>query len=240
MRNAFFLLPAAVMLLASCSARIEGTLSRDGSAELAIRASLEPRMAALIRSLDAASGSGSAGEAVIDGAAIGRSMAAAPGISSVSLRNVSPATVEGTISVSRIDQFLMLPESRGGGRLRFIQYEQGSGGGRLVISLDRDSAPQLVSLISEDVAEYLSALMAPAATGEVLTRAEYLVLAASVYGKAVADEIAAAKIDAVFDFPGPVGTVRGGSFQGSRVRFEVPLLDLLVLESPLSYEVTWK
>lgn len=237
MKNRLFLVPAAVLLLASCSARIDGNLNRDGSAELAIRASLEPRMAALIRSLDAASG---AGEMVIDGAAIGRSMAAAPGISSVSLHNADPVTVEGTIAVSRIDQFLMLPESRGGGRLRFIRYEQGAGGGRLVISLDRDSAPQLVSLISGEVTEYLSALMAPAATGEVLTKAEYLVLVASVYGKAVAGEIAAARINAVLDFPGAVSAVRGGSFQGSRVQFEVPLLDLLVLESPLSYEVTWK
>jgi hypothetical protein len=239
MKNRFFLLSAAVILLASCSARINGNLERDGSAELAIWASLEPRMAALIRSLAAASGSGP-GEMVIDGAAIGRSMAAAPGIASVSLHNVNPAAVEGTITISRIDQFLMLPENRGGGRLRFIQYEQGAGGGRLVISLDRDSAPQLVSLISGEVAEYLSALMAPVATGETLTKAEYLVLVASVYGKAVADEIAAAKINAVLDFPGSVSAVRGGSFQGSRVQFEVPLLDLLVLESPLSYEVTWK
>jgi hypothetical protein len=167
-------------------------------------------------------------------------MAAAPGISSVSLRNANPTTVEGTIAVSRIGEFLMLPESQGGGRIRFIQYEQGPGGGRLVISLDRDSAPQLFSLISGEVTEYLSALMAPAATGEILTRAEYLDLVASVYGKPVAGEIAAARIHAVLDFPGPVGAVRGGSFQGSRVQFEVPLLDLLVLESPLSYEVTWK
>jgi hypothetical protein len=239
MKKDLFLLSAVLLLLASCSARINGNLKRDGSAELAIRASLEPRMAALIRSLDAASSSGSGGM-VIDGAAIGRSMAAAPGISSVFLRNADPVTVEGTIAVSRIDQFLMLPESRGGGRLRFIQYEQGAGGGRLVISLDRDSAPQLISLISGDVTEYLSALMAPAATGEILTRAEYLVLVASVYGKAAAGEIAAAKINAVLDFPGSVSAVRGGSFQGSRVQFEVPLLDLLVLESPLSYEVTWK
>jgi hypothetical protein len=81
--------------------------------------------------------------------------------------------------------------------------------------------------------------MAPLATGEVLSRAEYLDLVASVYGRPVADEIAGGRIRASIDFPGPVGAVRGGTFSGKRAEFDIPLLDLLVLEQPLNCEVTW-
>ncbi|MDR2110608.1 MAG: hypothetical protein LBP32_04800 [Spirochaetaceae bacterium] len=220
------------LCLLSCSSQINGTLYAGGSADLTLRASLEPRMAALLRSFSVVSGAQN--ETVLDGPAIGRSLAASPGIRSVSFRNSGPAAIEGSIAVSRVDEFLS------GGRFRFIRYEQGASGGTLSISLDRNSGPQLISLISGEVAEYLSALMAPAATGIALSREEYLEAVASLYTRGVADEIRTAAVAAVLDFPGPVAGVRGGVFSGSRVRFEVPLLDLLVLESPLYYEVTWR
>ncbi|MDR2078653.1 MAG: hypothetical protein LBP74_02885 [Treponema sp.] len=232
----FFL--ALAFFLVSCSARVTGNLRADGSAKLAVRASLEPRMAALIRSLSAASGAREGGP-VLDGPAIGRSMASAPGIASVSFSNVNPATIEGEILISRVDEFLTPPGNED--RYRFIRYRPAGAAspGNLVISLDRRSGPQLIALISPEVADYLSTLMAPAATGELLSKAEYLDLVASIYGKGVADEIASARINAVIDFPRPVSAIRGGSFQDSQARFEVPLVDLLVLETPLSYEVTW-
>jgi hypothetical protein len=82
--------------------------------------------------------------------------------------------------------------------------------------------------------------MAPIATGEALTKAEYLGLVASVYGKAVAEEISRGSIRAIVDFPGPVSAVRGGTSSGKQAVFTVPLPDLLVLEKPLIYEVSWK
>jgi len=82
--------------------------------------------------------------------------------------------------------------------------------------------------------------MAPVATGEVMTRAEYLTFVASIYGKDIADEIASSSIRASVDFPGVIQRVKGGTFTGRRAEFEIPLPDILVLEKPLSYEVVWK
>jgi hypothetical protein len=198
-------------------------------------------MTALIRSLSALGGSSAGASAlperpVIDGPAIGASMAAAPGIARVSLRNTGPAAVEGEILISRIDDFLSQPENRGAER--FITYTPSPG--RLTLSLDRNSGPRIIALVSPEVKDYLSALMAPVATGEKLSGTEYLNLVASVYGRAAADEIAAARIYASVDFPGPLQAVRGGSFSGRRAEFAVPLLDLLVLENPLEYEARWQ
>jgi hypothetical protein len=82
--------------------------------------------------------------------------------------------------------------------------------------------------------------MAPAATGEPLSKVEYLDLVGSFYGKALADEIAAARITISIGFPGTVSSVKGGSFSGTQARFNIPLVDLLVLENPLEYEVVWR
>jgi hypothetical protein len=174
-------------------------------------------------------------------------MAAAPGITEVSLVNTGPAAVRGHIRIFPVDAFLALPAGGSGGSVRppaFIVYEarreSPPAPGRLTITLDRESAPRILSLLSEEVTAYLSALMAPAVTGERLSKADYLEQVGWVYGRTVANEIAAARITARLDFPGPISSIRGGTFSGAQARFELPLVDLLVLETPLEYEVRWR
>ncbi|MDR1031376.1 MAG: hypothetical protein LBL76_10960 [Treponema sp.] len=227
---------AVLVLGVSCSAQVQGVLHQDGSADLKLHASLEPRMAALIRSLSRLSGGSS--EQVLNAAAIGESMASAPGIKSVALRNTNPTTIEGTISILKVDAFLAVPGNSE--HTKFITYEQTTAGGKLQITLDRNSGPRILTLLSTDVQDYLSALMAPVATGETLSQREYLALVQSVYGKAVAEEIAAARIQVTIDFPGSISTIRGGRFAGNQAEFTMPLVDILVLERPLVYEVYWK
>jgi hypothetical protein len=163
-------------------------------------------------------------------------MTAAPGVASVSFRNTGPVALEGTVKIANIGDFL----SPAGGKGGFITLEEGRAGGKLTINLNRESGPGILTLVSPEITEYLEALMAPIATAEVLTKAEYLGLVASIYNKPVADEISGGSIRASIDFPGTVISVRGGTYTGKRVEFVIPLLDLLVLEKPLSYEVTWK
>jgi hypothetical protein len=240
MKIRFFLpLISFQFLFMSCAAAITGSLAIDGSGDLRLQSSLESRTTALIRSFAAVSLGPEAARnrPVIDGPAIARSMATAPGIAEVSFTNTGPSAIEGPIKISRIDEFLALPGNLGGSQ--FIVYEQSPSGGRLALSLDRNSGPKVLALISREVADYLSILMAPVSTGETLSKGEYLGLVTSIYGNGVAEEIAAAKIRALIDFPGPISAVRGGSYTGKRAVFEVPLLDLLVLETPLSYEIRW-
>jgi hypothetical protein len=163
-------------------------------------------------------------------------MAAAPGIASVAFRNTGPAALEGPVSISRIGDFLAP-----GGKSGFISFEQspGASGGRCTISLNREAGPEILSLMSPEISDYLSALMAPLATGEELGQAEYLGLVSTVYGKPISDEIARSSIQASIEFPGPISLVRGGTWSGNKAEFTVPLPDLLVLDTPLSYEVVW-
>jgi hypothetical protein len=231
----------AIGLLASCSGRVEGSLHADGAADLSLRASLEPRMSGLIRSLSRLNSGSDTGEVILNGPAIASSMSAAPGIKTVSFHNINPTTIEGTISIVQVNAFLSIPGNQGGGD--FISYEQTATGGKCMITLNRSTGPRIIAVLSPDVTDYLSALMAPVVTGEVLSKTEYLSLVRSVYGRNVADEIGAARIQASIDFPRPISAIRGGVIAGisrNRGEFTIALVDLLVLENPLEYEVSWK
>ena len=231
-KSSVCLLALCSVLLVSCAAQINGSLAADGSASLTVSMSLQPRMAALIRSLSAAGGQADA--PLLDGPAIALSMSQAPGIASVSFANTAPAAIEGRIQIARINEFLSVAEGRG-----FIAFEQTASGGRCAVSIDRKTSPEILELFSMEISDYLNALMAPIASGEEITKAEYLELVTSFYNKAISDEIAASRIRASIDFPGPVRSVTGGVFTGRRANFDIPLLDLLVLETPLAYEVRW-
>jgi hypothetical protein len=233
-----------VVFFCSCSGRVDGAIRQDGSsagAELALDISLQPRMAALIRALSRNLGGAAPGRPVIDGPAIARSLAAAPGVSAAALENTGPAAVRGTVRIANLDEFLAVPGMIPGGKLTgnslLLKYDPA---GTLLIHLDRETGPRILSLLSEEVNAYLSALLAPVATGESITRAEYLGLVATIYGKPVADEIASATVEISLEAPRAITFIRGGSAGGRLARFSISLPDLLVLEQPLDYEISWK
>ena len=218
----------------SCTASIDGAVREGGAVELQLRASLGPRITGVVRSLRLFMGEGEE-TPLLDGPAISRSLALTPGIRSASLRNLDDQTLDGLISVSNLEEFLVPVHGLHG---RFITYTEGQSSS-IVVYLDREIAPLLVSLLFPELEEYLSALMAPALLGEAMTAGEYLNLIASFYARPVADEIAAGRIRASIEFPRPLSFVQGGTFSGRRAEFDISLLDLLVLEQPLRYEVRW-
>ena len=253
MNRIFLVLCACLLSFLSCTARINGSLQGDGQADLQIYVALEPRITALIGGLVAAGGTMQPGALILDGPAIAASMAKAPGVASAVFKNTGPTAIEGPVKIARIGDFLApglaasaaLDTARGEKGPGFITFEQAtrtgaSSGGRCTINLSLESGPEILALISPDMGDYLSALMAPLATGEALTKTDYLTLVASVYGRGIADEISKAFFRASIDFPGPVRSVTGGTFSGRKAEFEIPLLDILVLEKPLNYEVTWR
>jgi hypothetical protein len=240
----FFLLPALTLAFSGCSSQVRGTLKEGGAADLNIRSSMEPRISAFFKSLSDFAGVQSDSQPVPDAALITLSLAKAPGIEGASFRNTGPQSFEGTIRVSRIDEFLAVS---GGESRSFITLEESKSGGRpsgrLAVNLDFESAAAILPLFSEEIRDYLTTTLAPVALGEKQSKADYLGDVAFFFGKTdgplIAAEIAAARIKLSVDFPGPVIAAEGGTFSGSRAEFSVPLLDLLVLDTPLRYEVRW-
>jgi len=232
MKNRFLWAVILIFSLFSCGGRINGSVSANGSAVFSVEMSLGQRISSVIRSLNSAGGQD--GSLILDGNAIAKSMSI-DGMTSVNLRNTAPAAVEGEIRVSDINRFLYAGEKSG-----FIKFEPKTGGGSCTININIDNGPLVLENLSPEIADFLSALMAPIATGEVLNKSEYQQLVASFYNKAISDEISASRIRASIEFPGAITGVKGGTFSGRKAEFDIPFLDLLVLETPLIYEVNWR
>jgi hypothetical protein len=226
------LLAVVILPLFSCAARINGSVYEDGSGVFSVEMNIGPRMTSMIRSFNSAAGQDDA--LILDGPAISQSMSIA-GITSVSLKNTGPAAVEGEFRILNINQFLAAGDKGG-----FIAFEQRANGGSCKININIENGPAILENLSPEIADYMNALMAPIATGEAMSKPEYLDLVATFYNRNISNEIAASMIHAVVDFPANISSVTGGTFSGRRAVFDISLLDFLVLETPLVCEVNWR
>jgi len=193
-------------------------------------------MASLIQRISEVGGNG---EQILNGPDIARSMAAAPGIASVTLRNTSSSALNGQVRISQISDFLSAGMNAGAGQRGFITFERRGAGGRIEINVDRSNSRKILAMLSPQITDYLEALAAPIVLDEELSKTEYLELISSFYHRNIADEIARSTINVAIEFPGRITSAAGGTFSGRRAVFNIPLVDLLVLETPLRYEVTW-
>ncbi|MCL2006633.1 MAG: hypothetical protein FWG77_00975 [Treponema sp.] len=215
-------------------ARIEGELMEGGAVELSLRTSLGPRTITLIRSLRTFAGDESE-VLLLDVPAIGLSLEAMPGIGRAGIRNTSPSALDGTIFISNISDFL----AEGDANRRFVVLNEAAQNSSINVVLDRVTAPGLFLNLSPDILEYFHAIFAPAIQGDHISVQEYLDLLTSIYGRPLADEIEVGVILVQITFPRPIISVRGGTFSGRMAEFSIPLVDFLVLEQPLLYEVRW-
>ncbi|MCL2608955.1 MAG: hypothetical protein FWD94_03520, partial [Treponema sp.] len=174
------------------------------------------------------------GTPILDAAVISAAMSAVPGVASAKLRNASALSVTGDIGISQMGSLL------GAGGAGLVTFRQNpAGDGLFAVKIDRNSGKGLLAVLPEDIVGYLGALMAPIATGEVMTKEEYLSLVEMVYGAPISEEIGRAQIKLDIEFPRQVRRVVGGTSEGNRAKLDIPLLDLLVLQSPLTYEVAF-
>jgi hypothetical protein len=228
----FWVLTIVIIPLFSCAARINGSDSADGSGLFSAEMNLGPRMTSMIRSFNSAAGQDDA--LILDGPALAGSMSM-EGITSVSIKNTGPAAIEGEFRIFDINRFLAAGDKGG-----FITFTQGNNGGSCKININLKNGPVILENLSPEITDYLNALMAPIATGEAMSKSEYLDLVGTFYNRNISNEIAASMIHAVIDFPGNITSVTGGTFSGRRAVFDISLLDFLVLETPFICEVNWR
>jgi hypothetical protein len=231
MRVVLWGLCAVLVFCAGCETKIEGEIDRDGRTGLRVSAALGPRISALIRGLSARSAG--APQALLPAAELERAFRAIDGIETAVWTQKTPSAVDGRLVIRKIGE-LLPPETRG-----VIRWEQRDAGGKALIKIDREKGPAFIALLSQELSDYLSTLMAPIVTGEELTQEEYLELVSSVYGAEIAQEISAARVAIRLSFPQPLSSVRGGSAAGNQARFDTPLVAFLVLEKPLVFEIEW-
>lgn len=100
----------------------------------------------------------------------------------------------------------------------------------VTLTLSPEKLSALYASLPETVQSYIDLFMAPVFGGEPMTAQDYVDLVASVYGKPLSDEIAAANVR--ITLYGPAGS-------GSKKTATIPLTDILTATKPLTYTVTW-
>lgn len=239
---------AASAMLLSCSPRATITVPADSTAPTGalFGTAFTPASEALIRKL---TGLGTAGAGAAGGAsAASVSIFDAPGITA-SLKatglSVQSVTVDGaSLAVSAL---VAKPETLLAGSVAVNPGDK-----TFKATVDRKAVNAAIGLMPASTRDYLDLLMAPVFTGEAMTTSEYRELIGAAYGKTIAGELDAARFTLTVKTPGPVknakidasapgsngasGTVKTA---GSEAVFTIPLITLLVLESPLTAEVGW-
>lgn len=224
----FFLVLVGVLVFWSCAeGRLAVKLDSPQAATVQFSFVLGEKTLNLIRNL---SGSPNLG---IDMGVVEEGLKALPGVERLSLKNISPHALEGTLQMNNIPLFLnRVPV----GTVSFFS----SGGGSLELQFSRNNREALLALFSPDVQDYLEALMAPVVTGEKLSRAEYLSLIESVYGAALRREIEQSRLRITCTVPGTITTIAGGTSDGRVGNFSLSVIDFLVLEQPVVLKLGWK
>ncbi|MDR2865518.1 MAG: hypothetical protein LBV68_07920 [Spirochaetaceae bacterium] len=220
-----------------CSARISGTLNAAGRADLSINAGLGPKASAMMSRI--LSGTGASQSVLLDAQMLNTSLSRLPGIEKALFINKTADSIEGELVITKIDELISKSSGTAGPASQFVSWEQKGHGGKTVFYLDKTNGPKLIALLSPELSSYLSSIMAPLVTGEELMKKEYLDLISAVYGGAIAQEIAASRIKVSLKFPAKISGIKGGVYKDNTAEFDISLLDILVVETPLSYEIVW-
>ncbi len=239
MRSLAFLLLCSG-LLASCSARQEIDLQPDGSGTVAVSIELQRPFADWLLSMSEeakALGLKSQSGALFDEAAIRANVATFPGATVTRLAVPSRDRLEMTLAFADVTALAGAPAS-GSAAAPFVSLTRSGRRATLRVRLDAAAYGALRPLVPGADNELLDVL-GPQQKNPY-TEAEYDDVLAFTVGDEAPRWVRASRIDAVVRVPGRVVSQTGGRVEGGAVRFEIPLLDVLLLRSPLVYTIEYE
>ena len=231
--------PAAVLALAAlaalgfsaCAASLSVSIRGDRSAGAALRIELPAELAAKLAQLRG-DPEGSA-LPLVDPDLV-RSGAAEKGIRVLEARALGERGFSGLFEIADLGVFAARS-------LGAVTVSSSATGGSLSVAIDKTNAAELFALFPGIDPYLVEALSPPALDGSDLTKAEYREMLGALLGAKSLPAVDAAAVELVVELPGaPVasGTV-GFVTTGRSAKASVKLLDLLVLERPMTLKVSW-
>ena len=227
------------LLTVSCSVRQEIDLRPDGSGTIALKVELQPAFADWVQTMGEEAKTlgmkkeGAAG--LFDEAAIRQGAASFRGVTVTSLQVPSRERLEMTLALADITALAGATASTA----------------TPLVSLERKGSRRVLR-VHLDAATYAAIKpLVPGADNELFdvlgpqeknpyTEAEYDDVLAFTIGDDAPKWVRASRIHTVVRVPGRVVSQTGGRVEGNAVRFEIPLLDVLLLRSPLVYTIEYE
>lgn len=232
--------------LTGCGGRLGITARSDGKADLSVvmdtgkaaSAMISSIMASLYPSGPTAAASGSAGVFTPERAQALEKSLAGGDAETLSAKALSSSVL--SLDATVRDAASQTSASRTGVRFAsVVSVEKHS----LTLNLSPATMRALYASMDLQTRSYVDLFMAPVFIGEPMSGEEYTALIASVYGKDLAQEIADARMEITLTAPRGEKAAScsnaDAKLSGRSARFSIPLLDLLVLEEPQAYRITW-
>jgi len=228
---------ALILFLGSCSAKLSGSLRRDGGCRVDFQVSTPAPIAAKLRKLGEAGGS-AAGSPLISTEAIRSSIASRRELELIELKQDSPDAVRGTVTVRSLAELAASPELAGSG---ILSRSTGPGWTELRVRLARGQSLALSALLPGLDPYLLDALSPPALETEEegVSASEYRTMLKSILGEKAMPAMEEATIRVALTAPGPIRSAGGGMLDGNTLNVKIPVIDALVLEKPIEFWIRW-
>ena len=227
---------AAILPLASCAANMTLALNADGSGTLGVDARVPEAAAARLRSY-ASAGSGAPSSAPLFDTAAVRKQALDRGLVTISADTPSPDRFRGSFSLRSLSAVAADP---GLAKAKVLTVGTSGGVTTLAFSLSRGNAAALPTLFPGLDPYILEALSPPALDPYPVTSSEYREMLSALLGESALRELEAAEIRLQVRTPGSIIRHAGGTVTSGTFTVVLRLLDLLVLEKPIEFSVSWK
>ena len=119
-----------------------------------------------------------------------------------------------------------------------IEYKKENGVNLLKIHIDRQNFEQLSTLVPELNSPFFE-LFGPKANKGV-SEGEYLEMMEYTFEQEVTPLLRNSQIEAAVSVAGSLISHEGGRREGNTVYFDIPVLELLLLKTPLDYSITFR
>lgn len=228
---------AAVLLLAACAVRQEASINRDGSGSIRFRVELTPFFVDYIRDMAEVSGEKQIEQGrIFDLEGIRRGFEERPGVKVTRLASPKPEVLEGELAFRDVEAVF-----RGESQLTqagVISFTRRGNAKTLRLYLDRKNFAQVERLLPI-LDNPLFASLGPR-ENEGVTEAEYLDMMAFAMGDEGPAGIKSSAIELKVNVQGRLVSQSGGQPKDGGVLFRVPLIRVLLLDTPLDYSLVFE
>lgn len=218
-------------LLSSCSGSGKLRLDASGGGRLELKGEIPPLVAAKLRKLSSLP----ADRPLFDAKSAQGSMEKG-GVSLISFSTPSPDSFVSSLEAKSLEGLAARKEMAGP---KALSLTSKAGAKTLAIHLERGNCRPLLDLVPGLDPELIAALSPPALDPEPLSRAEYRAMLVGILGEKAVAALEASKISLEIEAPSAILASRGGSAKGRVFTASIPCLDLLVLEKPLDFSLSW-
>lgn len=232
----------AGLFLAACGARVDILMGAAGSAEIEFQTTgKEDLFRNLRRKAAAFSGEELSEGDILSEAAIREGFRGREDLKLLTLSKTDAVSVKGKVSVARLEGLALDAE---GETTPFFRFSRSEGLSTLSFRVDRSNAARLPELLPGLDPGLLDLLGPPAIFDDDLSVEEYRMNLQPFLGRANMPALD----DSSFELrvlppgkpPARITAHAGGKLEDGRLLVRLPLLELLVLEKPVEFSLSWK